>query len=46
MIQGLLANRQHPDLETLAAETDPERFMWDVLPHAARSFAASISVLP
>lgn len=46
MIRGLLANRQHPDLEALAAETDPERFVWEVLPHTARSFAASISVLP
>ena len=30
----------------LANETDPERFMWAVLPHAARSFSASIVVLP
>jgi phytoene/squalene synthetase len=46
VIRGLLANRQHPDLEALAAETDSERFVWEILPHAARSFAASISVLP
>lgn len=39
-------NRARPDLAGLAAETDPERFVWRVLPHAARSFAASIVVLP
>jgi phytoene/squalene synthetase len=45
VVRGLFARRQHPDLEALAAETDPERFVWAVLPHAARSFAASIVVL-
>lgn len=46
LLRGLVANRDHPDLASLAAETDPERFVWRVLPHAARSFAASIVVLP
>lgn len=41
-----MVNRSRPDLGALAAETDPERFVWNVLPHAARSFAASIVVLP
>lgn len=46
ILRGLTADRRHPDLEALARETDPERFVWRVLPHAARSFAASIVVLP
>ena len=46
LIRGLLADRGRPDLEALAGERDPERFVWRVLPHAARSFAASIVVLP
>ena len=43
---GMLADRSRPDLRALAAETDPETFLWAILPHAARSFAASIVVLP
>lgn len=46
MIRGLLADRDQPDLEALSSETNSERFVWDILPHAARSAAASISVLP
>jgi phytoene/squalene synthetase len=46
VVRGLMARRSRPDLAALAAEEDPERFMWRVLPHAARSFAASIVVLP
>ena len=42
LMQGLSVNRRRPDLDALAAETRPERFVWKVLPHAARSFAASI----
>jgi phytoene/squalene synthetase len=42
----LTVPRSRPDLETLAREADPERFLWQVLPYAARSFAASIVVLP
>lgn len=38
--------RRRPDLGSLAAELQPERFVWRILPHAARSFAASIVVLP
>ena len=44
--RGLIARRARPDLAALAAETDPDRFVWSILPHAARSFAASIVVLP
>ena len=46
LMQGLSVNRRRPDLDALAAETRPERFVWKILPHAARSFAASIVVLP
>ncbi len=46
VIGGLMARRASPNLAALAAEEDPERFVWRVLPHAARSFAASIVVLP
>jgi phytoene/squalene synthetase len=46
LLKGLAVDRGRPDLAALAAETDPERFVWKVLPHAARSFAASIVVLP
>ncbi len=44
--RGLFTRRRRPDLASLRAEEDPERFVWAVLPHAARSFAASIVVLP
>jgi phytoene/squalene synthetase len=46
LLRGLVANRDHPNLVSLASETDSERFVWRVLPHAARSFAASIVILP
>ena len=46
LLQGLSVNRRRPDLDALAAESRPERFVWRILPHAARSFAASIVVLP
>jgi phytoene/squalene synthetase len=46
LLRGLTVDRRRPDLAGLARETDPEAFVWNVLPHAARSFAASIVVLP
>jgi len=46
LVRGAFVDRNRPDLESLARENDPERFVWRVLPHAARSFAASIVVLP
>ena len=42
----MLVDRSRPDLRGLAAERDPEAFLWAILPHAARSFAASIVMLP
>jgi phytoene/squalene synthetase len=46
LLRGLAVDRRRPDLAALAAEQRPERFVWRALPHAARSFAASIVVLP
>ena len=46
LMQGLSVDRRRPDLDALASERRPERFVWRILPHAARSFAASIVVLP
>lgn len=43
---GTFTDRDRPDLTSLAAIDDPEQFVWAVLPHAARSFAASIVMLP
>ena len=44
--RGLTTKRDEPNLQRLADETDPESFVWSILPHAARSFAASIVALP
>jgi phytoene/squalene synthetase len=46
LLRGLTVDRRRPDLAALAGESDPDRFVWQILPHAARSFAASIVVLP
>jgi phytoene/squalene synthetase len=43
---NLRANRREPPLEDLERETDPERFLWRMLPHAARTFSLAIAVLP
>ncbi|NNC93150.1 MAG: squalene/phytoene synthase family protein [Acidimicrobiia bacterium] len=43
---GARADRDQPDLAALGSITDPERFVWAILPHAARSFATSILLLP
>jgi phytoene/squalene synthetase len=46
LVHGLGTNRGRPDFERLTSIDDPESFLWEVLPHAARSFAASIAFLP
>ncbi len=46
VLRGLVADRERPPLARLSAISDPERFVWAVLPHAARTFATSIVVLP
>ena len=44
--RNLLADRESPDLEALARIDDPDRFVWAILPHAARTFSAAIAMLP
>ena len=44
--RDLLQSRAHPDLARLRATADPESFVWRILPHAARTFTASITLLP
>lgn len=44
--RGARADRDRPDLDGLAAIDDPMRFVWAILPHAARTFATSILMLP
>ena len=44
--RGLFTNRSRPDLRRLNKIRNPEQFVWAILPHAARSFAASILLLP
>lgn len=46
LMRGGLTNRTHPDLAALGAIEEPDRFVWAILPHAARSFATSILMLP
>ncbi len=46
LTRGVFTNRDGPDLAHLRAIEDPEEFVWAILPHAARSFAASILTLP
>lgn len=44
--RDLVQSRADPDLEGLRAVVDPEVFLWRILPHAARTFAACITLLP
>lgn len=46
LARDLLASRERPDLTRLARIEDPEAFVWAILPHAARTFAACIALLP
>lgn len=46
LIRGTLVDRREPDLDHLGSIEDPDRFGWAILPHVARSFAASILMLP
>ena len=43
---NFLTNRRKPRAAKLQAIEDPERFLWHILPHAARSFALVIVFLP
>lgn len=46
LIRGAMVDRDNPRFEYLGSIEDPERFVWAILPHAARSFAPSILLLP
>jgi phytoene/squalene synthetase len=46
LARNVFANRERPDLAALARVEDPERFVWAILPHAARTFSACIAMLP
>lgn len=46
ILRDLVASRERPDLERLAEIDDPETFVWEILPHAARTFSACIAMLP
>lgn len=46
LMRDLLANREKPDLRTLERIEDPDVFVWAILPHAARTFSACITLLP
>ena len=46
LLRDLLMDRRRPDLERLAMIQEPERFVWEILPHAARTFSACIILLP
>jgi phytoene/squalene synthetase len=43
---NLLTNRRKPPLAKLSEIKDPERFLWQILPHAARTFSFVIVFLP
>ncbi|MEJ2101534.1 MAG: squalene/phytoene synthase family protein [Desulfobacterales bacterium] len=43
---NLLANRKQPPLSKLREIKDPEKFLWHILPHAARTFSLVIVFLP
>ena len=46
MLSQWLTDRDRPDLGRLRRLEDPDRFLWAILPHAARTFASCISLLP
>lgn len=46
LMRDLVVNRNQPDLDRLRSIRSPERFLWAILPHAARTFSACITMLP
>jgi len=46
LLRGIRNDRDRPDLNRLAEIDDPMDFVWAILPHAARTFATSILMLP
>jgi phytoene/squalene synthetase len=45
-VEGALVDRDKPNLRRLDSMEESEQFVWAMLPHAARSFAPSILLLP
>lgn len=46
LTRDLLQSRSRPDVGSLDEVADAEVFLWRILPHAARTFAACITLLP
>ena len=46
LMRDLVVNRNAPNLDRLRSIRSPERFLWAILPHAARTFSACITMLP
>ena len=46
LLRDAALDRNRPDLDRLRALREPERFLWAILPHAARTFSACIALLP
>ena len=46
ILGDLFTRRERPDLDRLGRIDDAEAFVWAILPHAARTFAACIAMLP
>ena len=46
LARNVFTDREAPDLFALARIEDPEQFVWEILPHAARTFSACIALLP
>jgi farnesyl-diphosphate farnesyltransferase len=46
ILRDLVTSRERPDLDRLSRVSDPEGFVWAILPHAARTFSACIAMMP
>jgi len=46
LTRELLQSRARPNVPQLKGIEDPEAFVWKILPHAARTFAPCITLLP
>lgn len=46
LLRDSFINRNHPNLGELRHIQDAEKFVWNILPHAARTFSACIAMLP
>jgi phytoene/squalene synthetase len=46
LARNVFVDRERPDLFELARIEDPEQFVWEILPHAARTFSMGIAMLP